>query len=143
MSRFKTFTGVIGGTAAILGLTLAGAGGAAAATASPRLATATLPGSMAPFAASSRATGDLAAGTKLTVELWLKPRAAAAAKFAAAVSTPGTSRFHHYLSPAAYTARFGPSAATVRAVSKWLRGQGFTAVTADPHATATTAGSAS
>lgn len=42
------------------------------------------------------------------------------------MTPPGSARFRHYLSPAQYTARFGASAATAPAVSRWRRGAGFT-----------------
>jgi Pro-kumamolisin, activation domain len=39
---------------------------------------------------------------------------------------PGSALSHHYLSPAAYTARFGASQAASAQVESWLRGEGFT-----------------
>ena len=48
------------------------------------------------------------------------------------MSTPGSTLFHHYLSPDAYTARFGASKAAARAVESWLRGRGFTGIHTDP-----------
>ena len=52
--------------------------------------------------------------------------------FATAVSTPGSALFHRYLSPASHAARFGASAAAAAKVEAWLRGAGFTGVTASP-----------
>ncbi|HTJ72903.1 MAG TPA: protease pro-enzyme activation domain-containing protein [Actinospica sp.] len=69
-----------------------------------------------------------AASPQATVQVWLAPNLAGAAAFAAAVSTPGNAQFHHYLSPNAYTARFGPSAAHVTAVEAWLKSAGMTDV---------------
>ncbi|WP_344240737.1 S53 family peptidase [Kribbella hippodromi] len=63
-----------------------------------------------------------------TVQVWLTPDLAGAEQYATAVSTPGSPDFHHYLSPNAYTARFGPSAAKAEAVSDWLRLRGMTDV---------------
>jgi subtilase family serine protease len=68
---------------------------------------------------------------KLTVQVWLKPDLSGGTAFANAVATPGSTEFHHYLSPAAYTARFGPSAARAGAVGSWLAARGLTQVHAD------------
>jgi subtilase family serine protease len=107
-----------------------GAGSAASAATSPAARIA-LAGSRVPFARSALATGTVAAGRRLTIQLWLQPELAAAQRFATAVSTPGGRSFHRYLSPGAYTARFGPSAAAVDAAQDWLRSAGFTGVSAD------------
>ena len=44
----------------------------------------------------------------------------------AAVSTPGSPSYHHYLTSAQYAADYGPSAAEVQQVSATLRAQGLT-----------------
>src|ERR1700722_5073386 len=90
--------------AVIAGAVGAGTVGAAAATTPP--ARIVLAGSRAPFARPALATGTVAAGRRLTIQLWLRPDLAAAQRYALAVSTPGSASFHRYLSPAAYTARF-------------------------------------
>jgi subtilase family serine protease len=41
------------------------------------------------------------------------------------VSTPGSSAYRHFLSPAQYRARFAPTAGTIAAVESWLRGAGM------------------
>jgi subtilase family serine protease len=87
---------------------------------------------VAPFTAHATVTGEVAGATRLTVQVWLRPRVAAAQRFAAAVSTPGSRLFRHYLSPDGYTARFGPGARAAAAVGSWLRTAGFTAISADP-----------
>ncbi len=90
----------------------------------------TLPGSAAPVAASARASlGAVASGQQLTVQLWLRPAVAAASAFADAVATPGHAGYHKYLTPAQYTARFGPSRAEAATVGGWLTGQGLHGVT--------------
>jgi subtilase family serine protease len=89
------------------------------------------PGSAVRFTSLAQVTGDVAGGQRLTVQLWLKPDITAAERYAAAVATPGSALFHHYLSPAAYTARFGASDAAATVVESWLRGGGFTGITAD------------
>jgi subtilase family serine protease len=90
-----------------------------------------LPGSVAPFAAAGRAIGTAPATTKLTIQFWLAQRSAAAAGYAAAVSTPGSRLFRHFLSPAGYVARFGATPAAAAAVESWLRSTGFTGIGTD------------
>jgi subtilase family serine protease len=119
---------MLGVTAATAGMTAAAAG---TAEASGKPADVILAGSAVPFASHARSTGAVAGSTRLTVEVWLKPELAAAERFASSVSTPGSPRFRHYLSPAAYTARFGASRGAATAVESWLRARGFTAISAD------------
>jgi subtilase family serine protease len=71
------------------------------------------------------------ASQRLTVQVWLKPDLGGAERLAGAVATPGNPQFHDYLSPDAYTARFGPSAARARAVTAWLTAGGLTQVRAN------------
>lgn len=113
-------------TGSITGLSAASAGAA------PRPGYVRLAGSAIPFAAHGRVTGAMAGTARLTIQVWMKPgHLAAAQNYAMAVSTPGSKLFHHYLSPDAYTARFGPSPVAARAVEAWLRGQGFAGVHSD------------
>ena len=118
-------------------ITLAAAGPAAPASAAARPAgqaavkNLRLSGSAAPFAAASAAAGAVPTTTKLTIQFWMTPRGAAAARYAAAVSVPGNPLFRHFLSPAGYTARFGPTQAAVASVESWLRSAGFTGVGTD------------
>jgi subtilase family serine protease len=117
-------------------ITVAAAGSAAHANASlPAVRAVTtsvrLPGSVAPFTAAGRAIGAAPAATKLTIQFWLAQRSAAAARYAAAVSTPGSPLFRHFLSPAGYIARFGATPAAAAAVESWLRSTGFTNVGTD------------
>lgn len=98
-------------------------------------AAAPLPGSSPAFTAHTPAIAQVAGSRRLTIELWLKPDLTAAGRFATAVSTPGGPRFRHHLSPAAYTARFGPAASQVNKVKGWLHGRGFTSISADPQRT--------
>ncbi len=90
-----------------------------------------LPQSVAPFAAASAAAGAVPVTTKLTIQFWMAPRSAAAARYAVAVSTPGSPYFRHFLSPSGYTARFGPAQAAVASLESWLRSKGFTGIGAD------------
>src|SRR6185437_14932661 len=92
----------------------------------------TLANSVAPFATVDRLVAAVPAASKLTVQFWLAPQAAAAASFANAVSTPGNPEFRHFLSPAAYTSRFGASLSQAATVQRWLKAQGFSGATTDP-----------
>jgi subtilase family serine protease len=94
----------------------------------PGAATVTLPDSVALFAVGSHVTGTVPAGGRLTIQFWLKPRTAAAARFATAVSTPGSKQFRHYLSPSAYAARFGATPRSAGSLMSWLKTAGFTGV---------------
>ena len=44
------------------------------------------------------------------------------------VSQDLSGTYHRFLSPSAYTRRFGPTAAQVKAVQSYLTGKGFTQV---------------
>jgi 2-polyprenyl-6-methoxyphenol hydroxylase-like FAD-dependent oxidoreductase len=129
MSRWRTSVAVLAVTAATAGTAAAAAAGPAQAATRP--ADTILAGSSVPFAGDTQATGVVSGSTRLTVELWLKPRLAAAERFAGQVSTPGRAQFRHYLSPAAYTARFGASRAAAAGVESWLRAEGFSAIKTD------------
>src|SRR3984885_1709893 len=114
-------------------MALAASGPAAHADPAPTAdgAVATLPGSAAPFAVAGNAMGMVPPVNRLTLQFWLKSQTAAAASYASAVSTPGSRLFEHYLTPAAYTARFGATAHEAASVESWLRSAGFTGVSAD------------
>ena len=57
------------------------------------------------------------------------------AQAVAAVSTPGSPDYRHYLSAAQYAAQYGPSAAEVAQVSSALRGEGLTVGSPQPGST--------
>jgi len=109
---------------AAAGVVLAAPGVAGAASAVP------VPGS-APAVDAGALVGAVPASQQLTVQVWLAPDLAGAATFADSVVTPGSPAFHHYLSPDAYTARFGPSAGRAAAVTAWLTAQGLAQVHGD------------
>jgi subtilase family serine protease len=119
----------IGATAAIVSVSIVGASGAAGALPAPSVTR--LAGSAAPFTSDASVIGAVAARQELSIQVWLRPKVAAAQSFATAVSTPGSAQFHRYLSPGRYTARFGATPAAATRVEKWLRSAGFTAVGAD------------
>lgn len=141
MSRIRTFTAAAGAMAAMAVMTIGGA--STVASAAPKLAYTHLAGSVAAFTRHDAATGNVAGARRLSIQLWLRPHTAAAQRFASAASTPGNSKFHHYLSPAGYAARFGATRGEAARVESWLRSQGFTRVHTDAQrsyvrATATT-----
>ena len=107
------------------------AGSVGIAQASPA-GTQVLPGSAAPAVTSSAtATGSVPSTQQLTIQLWMQSNVAGATAYANAVSDPHSPSFHKYLSPDAYTAKFGASTANTNAVESWLRQQGFANVSAD------------
>jgi subtilase family serine protease len=125
--RLRAFT--LAGSAAAVAAAVCVAGAGAHAAVAP--STVTLAGSAVPFTSQTAATGDLASAKTLTIQVWLQPDLAAAQRYANAVATPGDRMFRDFLSPDAYTARFGPSVQEASAVRAWLRSQEFTAVAAN------------
>jgi subtilase family serine protease len=92
-----------------------------------------LPGSVADAVTSAGpAVGTVPATRNLTVQLWLNGNQAGATSFADSVSNPRSRTYHSYLSPSAWTARYGANAASANAVHSWLTQQGFTNITMDP-----------
>ena len=108
--------------------------GTAAAAASPSSqARVTLPGELPNVPSDVTRLGPVPAGQTLQIEVGLAgqdPAGLAAA--VSAVSTPGSSEYHHYLTSAQFTTAFGPSAAEVTQVSASLRAQGLTVGTPTP-----------
>jgi subtilase family serine protease len=106
----------VAGAAQALSVPAAGAGG------SPLV-----PVSAAPaWVGHAEALGAAPAGQRETVTVYLsQPHAAAAERFAAAVSDPRSPLYRHFLTPAQYRSRFAPSAVSVAAVSGYLRAQGL------------------
>ena len=78
------------------------------------------------WAAHAAPLGPAPAGQRQTVTVYLhQPHAAAAAKFAAAVSDPTSPLYRHFLTPAQYRSRFAPGRAAVTAVSSYLQASGL------------------
>jgi subtilase family serine protease len=74
----------------------------------------------------SRALRAVAPSTAVHGDVVLKPRDPAALEaFDAAVSTPGSPSFRHYLAPGAFAAVFGPSPSTISSVRQWLGSRGL------------------
>jgi subtilase family serine protease len=78
------------------------------------------------IATTARDIGGVAAATAMHVTVVLKARdAAALATYAREVSTPGSSLYHQFLTPAQFAQRFGATAAQVRAVTASMRSHGL------------------
>jgi subtilase family serine protease len=115
---------------ALVGVCAVGASMAIAATSATAgtQATTRLSGSAVP-ATGDRLRGDAArASQSQTVEVWMAGHQQAAQRFIDSVSTPRSATYHRFLSPSAYTQRFGPSGAQVQAVKSYLTRAGFTHV---------------
>jgi subtilase family serine protease len=82
------------------------------------------------LAIAPAASGGLAATRSRTIQVWMTGDQQAAERFVGAASTPGSPGYHRFLSPGAYTRRFGPSAAQVKAVETYLTMAGLTRVQA-------------
>jgi subtilase family serine protease len=50
-----------------------------------------------------------------------------------AAATPGSPAYAHYLTPAQYQRRFGPTRAQTAAVTRWLTGQGMSVTDTTAH----------
>jgi subtilase family serine protease len=83
--------------------------------------------------ATTTATPD--AATRQSVTVYLAPKGGLAALQAAvtAMSTPGSSSYRHFLTPAQYYAAYSPTAATVSSVTSWLANAGLSVTSTDPH----------
>jgi subtilase family serine protease len=90
-------------------------------------ATAALAHSAPAWTAGKKALRAAPASQHVAVRVYLAPRGGTAALNAAirSVSTPGSASYRHFLTPAQYRSRFGPTARTVASVSSWLRGAGL------------------
>jgi hypothetical protein len=77
--------------------------------------------------AGLRVVGSLAGTIRIPVTITLQPpHPAALQSYATAVSTPGSSDYRHYLSVAAFRARFAPTDAQIAAVRSALSSAGLT-----------------
>jgi subtilase family serine protease len=115
-------TGLIATTAAAVGLAVALPAGASAAPVASRVQLNSTPS----WTATATNTGAVAASAKLTLTAVLALKdLAGAQKFALAVSDPKNKLYRHYDTPAQWRAAFAPSDATIKTVTSWLSGQGF------------------
>ncbi len=97
------------------------------ALASAPSSTVRLANSQSRAAAHAPRLGAVASSSQISFQVNLKlPDQQGAAAFAKAVSTPGSSSYRHYLTPAQWEKRFSPSASDVAKVATFLRQSGFT-----------------
>ena len=83
------------------------------------------PGPVIPHGA--KRIGALGASTSIDVDVMLAPRSAAALEdYAANVSSPGNSLYHHYLTVGQFASMFGPTDAAISTVEASLRADGLT-----------------
>jgi subtilase family serine protease len=86
----------------------------------------TLAGSTPVASTTTPAVGPVAPASTIDFAVSLRPRDLAGAKaFAQAVSTPGSSSYGRFLTPAQWEARFSPTARQAAEVSAFLRASGF------------------
>src|SRR6266487_2182236 len=71
--------------------------------------------------------GTPAKSAPINLRVYLAPQGGLAnlESAAKAVSTPGTAQYRHFITPAAYKARYAPTDAAVRSVSSWLTSSGL------------------
>jgi hypothetical protein len=101
--------------------------GQAAASTSAHQALVAIGAAVTKSPAGATAIGPAPSGSRLTAQVVLQPRdPAALSSFVQAVSTPGSTQYHHYLPAGAFGGEFGPTADTVRQVEAALRRGGLT-----------------
>ena len=108
-------------SATVLALALVAGAGSAQAASSGR---SPLAGTRPAWVAGAHYVRPAPAGEPVTTQVYLADSAGLAA-YAQKVSTPGSSLYGHFLTPAQVEAKFGPSASATAAVESWLRGSGL------------------
>jgi len=102
---------------------------AGASAAGPGLGRTVLPGSQPAWATSETLRSPALGSDYVNIRVYLGWRDEAAAQRAAqAVSTPGSSSYRHFLTPAQFRQQFAPTQSSVLAVQKFLRDAGFSVV---------------
>ncbi|MDL9979676.1 S53 family peptidase [Microbacterium sp. ASV49] len=123
---------MVGGAVIAVTAAVAALAGPVAANAAPNTEKA-IPHSAPGWLSHGTQTGTAAASAAVQARVYLAPRGgmAALSAVANAVSTPGSSSYHRFLTPAQVHAQFDASAATVDAVRAWLAGAGLTVSAVD------------
>jgi len=102
---------------------------AGASAAGPGLGRTVLPGSQPAWATSETLRSPALGSDYVNIRVYLGWRDEAAAQRAAqAVSTPGSSSYRHFLTPAQFRQQFAPTQSSVLAVQKFLQDAGFSVV---------------
>ncbi len=100
--------------------------------ATPASATAAVANTHPAWATATADHGVAAASTTLTPTVFYAGQdPAGMTAYARAVSTPASPLYHRFLTPAQYHARFGATAAQVKAVRSWLTGAGLRVTSSD------------
>jgi subtilase family serine protease len=95
----------------------------------------TITGSHPSWATASSDAGAVPAAAEITGTVYLAGQdAAGLTRYATEVSDPASASYGKFLSPAAYKAQFGATAAQVSAVQKWAKDSGLTVVSTTDHA---------
>jgi hypothetical protein len=115
----------VGAALAVIGALLPWTSAATASTApGPLVRVGSLAGAPAP--AGSVDEGSAPATTTSSIEIVLAPSDPAGLDaLVAAQYDPGSPQYHHWLTPASFEARFGPSGDTVAEATTWLRQRGL------------------
>lgn len=129
----RAAVGITAVATAVLASGLAGTGAAQAAARAGHHAGAetpashvTIAGSAPAWVATAKVVGSPAASSRITFNVVLPLRhAAALGKLALAVSDPKSASYGHYLTPAQFNQQFGPTAAQAASVRGYLAGLGF------------------
>jgi subtilase family serine protease len=122
-SRLRRLLVVTTAGAAALSVALPATAAPAAKTIGPRVTLDSAPA----WTHSAKAAGATRATAQVRLAAVLPLRdAAGAEQLAAAVSTPGSAQYGHYLTAAQWRARFAPTDAAVGTITSWLRAHGFT-----------------
>ena len=117
---------VIGTVGLAIGSMVAATMPAAASPLPGPAARAKLQGSLTPAIERSHPAGKVPSTAAVSFDLLLTLRNPAGAQaLVKAVSTPGSAKFHHYLTDSAWIARYAPTTASVAKARSWLRGEGF------------------
>lgn len=123
-ARSLTAAAALSGAAIIAAATVGTNPAAAAAT-----GRSTLPGSQPAWATAQALRSAAPATDDVNVRVYLNWRnQAAAQQTALAVSTPGSSSYHQFLTPQQFRQQFAPTQSDVTAVQQFLRGAGFSVV---------------
>jgi subtilase family serine protease len=120
----RIVAGIVAPVPIAAALVFAATANAAGTGAAPMVA---VPHNVNPAVAGSTRTGDLAANHMMSFAVSLKLHDEAGLRqFLAQVGDRSSAQYHHYLTPAQFTARYGPSTADVTKVTDYLRSAGLT-----------------
>ena len=103
-----------------------------------------VPGTRPAWAQATADRGAANAATTINARIWLAGQnPQGETDYATAVSDPHSALYRHYLTPAAFEARFGPTRSQQRAVESWARSQHLTVTGVTDHYVSVRASAAS